>query len=65
MHLKENDRVRHSNKVINGGVDMPILKISNGKALCPHLDQEDKSFKDDWFNLEDLVLVKYGPANKR
>ena len=58
--IKEGDRVRHINPKINGGLDMPVLEVSNGEALCTHLDPEDKDFKDDWFALDQLILIHYG-----
>jgi hypothetical protein len=58
--IKEGDRVRHKHPLINGGLDMPVLEVSNGMALCSHLRAKDLAFVDDWFKLEDLILVSEG-----
>jgi hypothetical protein len=58
--IKEGDRVRHKHPLINGGLDMPVLEVEGGKALCTHLRPKDAVFVDDWFDLENLVLVSEG-----
>jgi hypothetical protein len=58
--IKEGDRVRHSNPLINGGLDMPVLAVEDGKALCTHLRAKDRAFVDDWMDLKNLSLVSEG-----
>jgi hypothetical protein len=60
MIIDEGDRVRHKNKSINGGLDMPVLQVSDAEALCSYLDAKDKTFKDGWFKLTDLDVVHKG-----
>jgi len=58
--IKEGDRVKHKNPLINGGLDMPVLEVSGGKALCSHLRAKDQVFTDDWFDLDNLILIQEG-----
>lgn len=39
---------------------MPVLEVKGTKALCTHLRAKDAAFVDDWFNLENLILVHEG-----
>lgn len=52
--------MRHKNPLINGGLDMPVLRVEGTRALCTHLRPKDAAFVDDWFNLDDLILVHEG-----
>ena len=63
--IKEGDRVRHKDVLINGGLDMPVLEVQNDLAMCNYLDPKDKAFKDAWFKVVDLVLVHEGDGGFR
>lgn len=58
--IKEGDRVKHKNPLINGGLDMPVLEVNDNKALCTHLRAKDQAFVDVWFDLENLTLHSEG-----
>jgi hypothetical protein len=51
MNIKEGDRVKHKRKLINGGLDMHVIKIEGDQTLCIHLDPKDKNFKEEWLDL--------------
>ena len=55
--IREGDRVRHKTRVINGGLDMPVLEVEGDKALCSHFHPKDATLKGDWFSLNQLELV--------
>jgi len=58
--IKEGDQVRHKDGTINGGLTMSVLEVESGKAKCPHIDPKTKDFVDDWFDLDELILVHEG-----
>jgi len=39
---------------------MSVLEVESGKAKCPHIDPKTKDFVDDWFDLDELILVHEG-----
>ncbi|EHQ26712.1 hypothetical protein [Mucilaginibacter paludis] len=61
-HIEEGDYVRHINPTINGGLQMSVLEIhENGiQAKCSHFSGAEAIHREDWFSLEDLILVTKG-----
>ncbi len=63
MKIEIYDRVRDKNRIINGGVDMPVKKVLHDKSLCTYLDPKDNEFKDGWFLLSELEIVHKSDKN--
>lgn len=56
--IQKGSRVLHKNGMINGVLDMPVVKTENKMALCIHLDAEKNEFVEDWFEFAQLELYK-------
>ena len=56
--IEQGDQVRHTDKVINGGLIMSVIDVDNNRALCGHfLPDEDRTLKEEWFDFDQLTLV--------
>ena len=55
--IEVGDTVRHKTQIVNGGMTMNVLKVTEDKALCDHLEGPEAINKQTWFNISDLEIV--------
>lgn len=64
-NIEEGDYVRHTTSLVNGGLQMSVLKVEGDKALCGHFAGVQLIDTEDWFPLKDLVIVSKGNGGFR